>query len=315
MRVRQPCADHELELQLIHESPLELTFQKGNIPQLIAIKTARKNLLVNTIKIGAVILFLFGGFIYQSILHGIKQLLPISNLQFFALIAVLLLISLIYVMFSPCFLLWIFDQTNKQLVEIKTNLLAKQQKRTFKFSEIEAINVQEDYDDSFQCTELYLVLKSGKEFTLSQSSYSLKTRNKAIALKYHREIAEKMRSFLGWDNEAIPINERAEAVYIPTEEEIKQDIESNLKMVKETLGTLFSSKAKKQEKIQELHSQINQDPSNPETWESLAMILGLQRNTLQECIDAFVQAESLYRQRGDIDKANKMEELIKRAKN
>ncbi|MBD2626661.1 hypothetical protein [Trichormus variabilis] len=321
MRVRQPCAEHELELQLVHESPLELTFQRGNIAQSTVIKTAKEKWFVNTIAVAVWVCGIgFGCRIILYSFHDFTQLVQLANMLFHVLmwgIPVIFLIF-IYILYSPCFIIWTFDQTTKHLLQIKTNLLGKHQKRIFDFSKIQAIQVEQDYDSdfqSFECSELYVVLKSGQQITLSQSSYESNSRKKAIALKHHRELAEKMRSFVGLGNEAIPKNERAEAVYIPSEEEINQEIEAGHKLAKQVFGTLFSSKAKKQETLQELRSQVNQDPTNPAAWESLAMMLGLQRlqrDTQLECLEAYQQAEKLYRQLGDTDKANEIQSLIKR---
>lgn len=49
MRIRQPCGDHELELQIIHESDLVLEFRVGNLGQLDAVSRGRKKWQNNTI--------------------------------------------------------------------------------------------------------------------------------------------------------------------------------------------------------------------------------------------------------------------------
>jgi tetratricopeptide (TPR) repeat protein len=316
MRVRRACTEHELELQLIHESPLELTFQHGNIPQPTLMKAAKTNLFVYILVLVVLAVGIrFGSLIIFNSFDNFTRFLQHSHPQFLILIVVIPIIPLIYILYAPYFTVWILERTNNHLVQIKTNLLGKKQKRKFDFSDIKAIKVEDEYDSDFpnsQCIELYLVLQSGKEITLSQSSYESNRRKRAIALKYHREIAEKMRSCIGFNNEAIPNNERAEAVYIPSEEEINQELAVGRKLARQVFTTLFSSKTKKEKIIQELRFQVNQKPTNPFAWENLAMMLDLQQDRRLECIEAYRRAETLYSQQGDIGKVRQIKAIIKR---
>lgn len=68
---------------------------------------------------------------------------------------------------------------------------------TLPFNEVQSIQVEEHHDSPQALTELYMVLKSGKQLTLSVSSYTHKESEKAINLEYHQLLAEKMRRYAG----------------------------------------------------------------------------------------------------------------------
>ena len=112
----------------------------------------------------------------------------------------LYVIYCIYIFFMPCFIVWCFDGGKQKVTQIKTNLFGQQSQLEFDFSQIKKIGVEQHYDGdftSFECTELYLTLGSGKEFTLSQSSYDSKKENQESAATYHQEIADKIRCLVG----------------------------------------------------------------------------------------------------------------------
>lgn len=205
MRMRQHCADHELELQIIHETELELVFRLGNLNQLDAIKNARQKFTTNTWSVAfyssiIVISYLVGFYFYPSLTSDIN----IKYGTYYAftiglpIIIFLYIIYGLYVLYESCFIAWYLDKKTKKLIQVKTNLLEKKRQIAFDFDQIKSIQVTQEHDEgSFECAELYLVLQSGKEITLSQSSYNFKPENKAIDLDYHQEIAVKMRSFIG----------------------------------------------------------------------------------------------------------------------
>jgi hypothetical protein len=101
-------------------------------------------------------------------------------------------------LYESCFIAWYLYKKTKKHIQVKTNLLVKKRQIAFDFDQIKSIQVTQEHDEgSFECTELYLLLQSAKEITLSQSSYNFKPENKAINLAYHQKIAAKMRSFIG----------------------------------------------------------------------------------------------------------------------
>jgi len=75
--------------------------------------------------------------------------------------------------------------------------LGKTHTYTLPFNEVQSIQVEEHHDSPQALTELYMVLKSGKQLTLSVSSYTHKESEKAINLEYHQLLAEKMRRYAG----------------------------------------------------------------------------------------------------------------------
>jgi hypothetical protein len=149
-------------------------------------------------------------------------------------------------------------------------------------------------------------IKSGKPIQLSQSSYESDKRRQAIAVKYHLEMAEKIRDFMGFDHDFLPLGARSEDVYIPTADEIRREEEADRKFAMAYVSKLFASKAKKKQFQAELRMQVTQDPENPQVWERLAMILVYSKDTRPEAIQAYQKAEKLYRKRGNFFEAEKM---------
>ncbi|MEI6427948.1 MAG: hypothetical protein WCO45_06090 [Pseudanabaena sp. ELA607] len=207
MRIRQPCGDHELELQLIHESDLILEFRVGNWGKLEAINHGRKKWRDNTFATAVWLGWIVIGYI--TVFYLVPSLATSQNLAYAAHYALIFglpigiffyIIYCIYIFYEPCFIVWHFDGKKRQITQIKTNLFGKQTKLEIDFSQIKNISVEQHYDGdftSFECTELYLALTSGKEFTLSQSSYDCKSENQAIAATYHQEIADQIRALIG----------------------------------------------------------------------------------------------------------------------
>ncbi len=209
MRVCQPCGDHELELQIIYESDLILEFRVGNLGQVDAVSLGRKKWRDNTYAVTVWLGWIVIG--YMTVFYLMPSLAQNRNLAYGIHYALnfglpigisLYVIYCIYTFSIPCFIMWCFDGSKQKVIQIKTNLFGKQSRLEFDFSQIKKIGIEQHYDGdftSFECTELYLTLGSGKEFTLSQSSYDCKKENQAIATTYHQEIANKIRFLVGID--------------------------------------------------------------------------------------------------------------------
>lgn len=206
MRSRQPCADHELELQIIHETYDELVLRLGDLDKIEAIRKARQMWISNTWAISyyssiIAIMYLVVFYFYPSL----KSNINLNYGLYYAftiglpIIIFLYIIYCLYTFYEACFITWLLDKKPQKLTQIKTNLLNKKRQIYFDFAQIKGIYVTQEYDGdslNFECTELYFVLQSGKEITLSQSSYIIKSESKEKAIAYHQELAEKMRSFI-----------------------------------------------------------------------------------------------------------------------
>lgn len=120
--MRQHCADHELELQIIHETESELVFRLGNLNQLDAIKNARQRFTTNTWAVAfyssiIVISYLVGFYFYPSLMSDIN----IKYGTYYAftiglpIIIFLYIIYGLYVLYESCFIAWYLDKKTKKL--------------------------------------------------------------------------------------------------------------------------------------------------------------------------------------------------------
>ncbi|MHC0064038.1 hypothetical protein ACWATR_14230 [Nostoc sp. UIC 10890] len=196
MRIRGQPRGQESQLQIVQETSLELTFQLGVQPKSAAFKNAWISCCVNL-----VIAVLVIGFIYTLMRNMTNDPnIPSRNSFFYYIFGIWMLgpiIILISIPFHKYFTVWTFNRTRQQIFKTTTYLFRKDHTKIFSFSEVKSIQVEQDYDDSDACTELYMVLKSGKEMTLSQSSYNSNTSKQVSDLQFHEEIAQKMRHHLG----------------------------------------------------------------------------------------------------------------------
>ncbi|MEA5582228.1 hypothetical protein VB620_12860 [Nodularia harveyana UHCC-0300] len=107
------------------------------------------------------------------------------------------IIMLSSIPFYKYFTVWTFNRIEQKIIKTITYLFRKDHTDIFPVSEIQSILVEQHHDEGCTSTELYMVLKSGKQITLSQSSHNDNTSQQASDLKYHEEIAQKMRNYLG----------------------------------------------------------------------------------------------------------------------
>ncbi len=157
---------------------------------------------------------------------------------------------------------------------------------------------------------MYISLVTGKEITLSQSSYTCDLRQKALALKHHREVAEKMRASIGLETD---IGDRAEDVSVPTEEEIREEWSAIWTTVSSIFNGTFAGKPNLQTRIELVRHRIAQNLDNAEDWEQLAWLLVRQKETLQEGLTAYRRAEKLYRDGGRTTKAELIASILRQA--
>jgi hypothetical protein len=309
MRILKPNAARELELQLVQETSQQLTFQRGIQSQSEVIKLAwygwvRWLILLSIFDTGIFFAVWKSGLLnhIQSYLNRIDGIMVIWAIGIVGMPIALI----IYNLLKSHFIIWTFDRLDRVVQKVGTNLFGQQRIVKYPFAEIDRVEVvqDEDSDNHYRkCCELYISLKSGKQITLSQSCYTLDRRLQAIALQQHREIAEKMRNFLG---HITTEKDKAEGVYIPTIEEIERDKAADWDTLKSAFSLIFSSKEHRQTQINDIRSKIATDRENPHLWEKLSLYLATSQEHRFESIQALRQAEKIYRDRGDETKANEL---------
>ena len=318
MRILSHHLDRELELQLVQSTSQQLTFQRGILSQSAALDRGWRNALKVIISLGTFCVWTFSigwkGRIIETIPSnpdGINLFILIWGMGMFGIPISII----IYSLFKPYFIVWTFDQSERKLKREGINLFRQKWIKTYQVETIRQVDVKqnEDSDSSYRkCCELYITLTSGKEFTMSQSFYTQDRREQAIALKHHREIAEKMRNFLG---QTTPDLERADRVFIPTAQEIATEQAANWDMLKSLAVTLFSPKVKRQSQIDRLKQQLTTDRGNPQLWEKLGLYLAMNKEHYRDSMEALFQAEIIYRDRGDEVKANEVARQLALFKN
>ena len=307
MRILSSTAGEELKLQLVQETSEQLTFQRGGLSQSEAIGQGWRKSMPALLGMGVFFVltlsFMLQGGILNTLLSnpiGVNLFMLFWGIGMFGIA----LAVVAYRLLSAYFVVWTFDRIERTLHKESVNLFRKKHTKIYQFDEIQKIGVEqaEDSDNSYnKCCELYITLNAGKEFTLSQSFYTRDRLEQAIALQYHREIAEKMRFCLGQTTiEA----ERADRVRIPDIQEIEAEKAANWDMLKTVAGGLFSSKEKCQSDIENIKEKLITDRDNAQLWETLSFHLAMSREHYRESIEALSQAETIYRDRGDLAKAD-----------
>jgi hypothetical protein len=294
--------DHSQQLTLIEETPIALVFRKG--------KKSEQTKPQQWIHLGLTVFCLV--VFAENFLKGAIVLQSVFLFSPYVWMTAISIAVAILIYFNPYWVTWTLDRDSCQFIRTTHRCLLGKSKRSFSFDQIREVKVdQYESADSegVVCAYLCIVLTSGKEIKLSQSKFSYDKREKAIALKYHREIAEKMRHYLGLST---PPQERAEDVYVPSIAEIQQEKAAAWAMLKDLFSAVFSKPEMKQAKINELRQQIAQDPHEAKKWEQLGLFLVQQKATLQEGFNAYRRAEQLYRDCGEIEKADEIKTLLRR---
>ncbi len=312
MRILSYNVDRELELQLVQSTSEQLTYQRGLLSQSEAIGQGWRSALTILVSLGAfsaaIFIVMWNSRVLNSIPDnpaGINLFLLVWGMGMFGIP----LSIIVYNLFKPYFIVWTFDRVERKLKQESINLFKQRWTKIYQFENIQQVDVKQnqDLDSSYnKCCELYITLRSGKQFTMSQSFYTRDCRDRAIALKHHREIAEKMRTLLG---HVTAKSEQADLVFIPNLREIEAEQAANWEMLKSLGGTLFSSKAKRQSQIENLQAKLITDRENPQLWETLGFHLAINKQE-RESIEALFKAEAIYRDRGDEVRANELADKL-----
>jgi hypothetical protein len=317
MRILSPNADRELELQIVQETSQQLTLQRGLLSRSAAIEKGWLSLL-RVIRPICLFTLIFLYLMYKngtfdatmSKPTGMYHLLMSTGVMSAGLLLLLPIAVILYELLKSYSIVWTFNRLERVLEKSRMNLLNYHRIDKHPFDEIDFIGVEqnEDSDNEYvKCCELYLAFHSGKQITLSQSCYTFDRRAQAIALQQHREIAEKMRSFLGHNT---PDTERADRVRIPTVREVESENNVDWDTVKGAMSVLFGSREHRQSEIDNLQEKLITDRENPQLWEALSLQLAMNKEKYRESIEALSHAESIYRDRGDETKANELAKKI-----
>jgi hypothetical protein len=313
MRSLSADAEEELKLHLVQETSQQLTFQRGKRSHSEAIaqgwRKSTPGLLGLSVFMLLPLTFMLRAGVFSSIPSnpiGINLFMMVWGMGFFGIP----LATLAYSLLSACFVTWTFDRLDRTVCREAINLVKQKNIKIYRFDEIAKISVEqaEDSDNSYlKCCKLYFDLTSGRKFTLSQSCETTDRREQAIALQYHRELADLMRNCLG---QVTPAAEKADRVFIPDAREVAAEDAANWEMLKSLGGALFSSKEKRLSDIENTKEKLITDRENAQLWETLSFHLAMSKEHYRESIDALSRAEAIYRERGDITKADDLARKI-----
>jgi hypothetical protein len=301
--------DNSEQLNLVQETYQELKFQFDKHRRAEASIKKRTNWIKILISTAS---FLFFAWFFIKAGFSLSVVGTFSYTALIPLIGVLLFSFLIFAYLSPYSAAWVFDSSTRQLRQATHRLLWGQSTRSFPFDSIQEIIVDkaEDSDNEYRiCTYIYIVLVSGKAIKLSQSGYFTDAREKAIALKHHQDIAQKMRERIGLKHSTEDRN-----IHIPSEAEVAEQREATFRTTKELFSSIFSTKSEKASSISKLKLTTAQNPNDAQAWEQLALLYVQDKDSIQDGIKAYRQAEVLYREQGNASKADLIRSMLKRLK-
>jgi hypothetical protein len=294
-------------LELIQETPQTLTFKQGSLSRRQAVKKAWVDLLE------ALIFFLLpvSAFFSPVPLYvrehwGLK--LPSAPAAYHWIGLAVLVIPIVYTaLIKPCFVVWTFDRTRKHIIRAVTNGVGMELQTFFEFREILAVDVYQRYTPGGrENSYCWLILDSGHKVFFSACKTGVDRRSKALIRKHHLQIAERMREVM---QIYTPPAARADRLVVPPASQ--QDPQASFK---EIYTTLFQGKKQRQERIEFMRRQVIEDPQNGQAWEDLAFALSLSvdDSLRQEVIEAYRQAETLYRSTGNLTKAEFVASVLRK---
>ncbi|PZO41668.1 MAG: hypothetical protein DCF19_08890 [Pseudanabaena frigida] len=216
-----------------------------------------------------------------------------------------------------------FDRLQRQFVIHTMNVFGRKSVRMIPFERIQEVKLQEYEGDGITMT-LSLLLDKQKILGFSQqetitlsrfSSEHYKTVANLTALKHHQELLRSIREILGLSTH--DIDKWLKEFRIPTESEIQQQKAEAISEVKDMLKTvgkmIFSSDQTRQEELAIWREKIRESPEDPKAWEQFAMLSALQKNSSEEeFVNAYRRAEGLYRDRGDVENAQRIAKTLQR---
>jgi hypothetical protein len=124
--------------------------------------------------------------------------LPSAPEDYYWIGLMLLALPLFYTaLVKPCFVVWTFDRTRKHIIRSVTNGVGMELQTFFDFGEVVAVDVLQRYvPNGRETSYCWLILDSGHKVFFSSCKTNVDKRSKAIVLKHHLAMAEKMRDAL-----------------------------------------------------------------------------------------------------------------------
>jgi hypothetical protein len=200
-------------LELIHETPNTLTFQRGSLPRSKALKKAWIDYLE------ALVFFLLPvAAFFSPLLQWLKDKLDMEITvvpaeYYWVGLAVIIVPTCYVAFFRPCFAVWTFDKSTRQIERVITNGLGIELSTAFHFNEVVDIEVSQywagEKKKHYYC---WLVLDSGYRIFLSHCKTGVDRRSKNMMLYHHLVLAEKMRGLMSLYT---PPSQRADRIGVP----------------------------------------------------------------------------------------------------
>jgi hypothetical protein len=220
---------------------------------------------------------------------------------------------------------FVFDRIKKQLVINIANLLGQNYVKIIPFEQIQDAQFQESTDEDVSMSAILFIPQAPRNLGLfSQqqlvlSSYTAneyKTVTTLTAKKDCQELLLLVRTALGFSTGKI-LADLKRSRQIPTQAELQQEKAQAMLDAKNSLKslakTLFSGQEARAEGLEIWREKTRQFPEDPQIWEDFAIRLALEKNVRKdEIIYAYRQAEALYLDREDTERALEIAQIIKK---
>jgi hypothetical protein len=294
-------------LELVQETPNSLTFKQGSLARWRSVRKAWVDLLE------AMVFFLLPVATFFSpvplyVREHWSLSLPSAPAAYYWIAIVLLAIPLFYTaLIKPCFVLWTVDCRRKQIIRSVTNGVGMELQTFFDFHEVIAVDVLQRYvPNGRENSYCWLILDSGHKVFFSAAKTNVDKRSKAIVLKHHLVMAEKMRDAL---QIYTPPAIRSSRLNIPPADRPEAPV-----TLKSIWASITPHKQQRQERIAHMRRQVAADPQNGQAWEDLAfaLSLSLDDSIRQEVVEAYRKAEALYRKAGNMKRAEFVSRMLRK---
>jgi hypothetical protein len=202
---------------------------------------------------------------------------------------------------------FIFDRTQQKLIINTVTIFGGNAVKIIPFDWIEDARFEELKDDSISIDVFLIIKESQAKIKLSGflcEEYF--TADNQKLREEHEELTLQVRTVLGFSNQQILAQFRRNRS-LPTQAELEQQRLATLAGLKTLAKDIFASKHTKQDRLEKLRKQTQQFPEDPKIWEEFALQLALQQKPIKaEIIHAYRQAQLLYLDREDIEKAEEI---------
>jgi hypothetical protein len=301
----QPYQPYRLEL--VQETPHSLAFKQGSLSRWRSVHRAWVDLLEAMVFFLLPVATFFSPVPLYLRTHWSISL-PSAPPAYYWIAVALLAIPLLYTaLVKPCFVIWKVDCQRKQIIRSVTNGVGMELQTFFDFSEVIGVDVLQRYvPNGRENSYCWLILDSGHKIFFSACKTNVDKRSKAIVLKHHLVMAEKMRDAL---KIYTPPAIRSSRLNIPPAERPEAPV-----TLKSMWDSIASKRQQRQERIAYMRRQVAADPQNGQAWEDLAfaLSLSLDDNIRQEVVEAYRKAEALYRKAGNMQRAEFVSSMLRK---